>query len=237
MENLKTKILELRNDGKTYDEISKILDCSRGTISEYCSNVLPNKINYIDGIDEEIQNEVIKYRAGKKKMIEIYNILNGRITKENIRILLRKNSMSYIDRLNEEMKDMIREEYRKVGKIKTVAKKLSISFMTIKSLVKDLEEEYGQYKVKSITDSQSVINWRKRTKQKLVEYKGGKCCRCEYDTCIEALEFHHIDPSEKDFTISGKSWSFERLKKEVDKCVLLCSRCHTELHNGHWNIE
>ena len=47
---------------------------------------------------------------------------------------------------------------------------------------------------------------------------------------IDALEFHHKDPNEKDFTISGKSWSFERLKNEVDKCILVCSNCHCEIH-------
>ena len=76
----------------------------------------------------------------------------------------------------------------------------------------------------------NVIDWRKRTKVKLVEYKGGKCCKCGYNKSIKALEFHHINPNEKDFTISGKSWSFEKLKREVDKCVLLCANCHIETH-------
>ena len=86
------------------------------------------------------------------------------------------------------------------------------------------EEERKNRRVKS------VVSWRSRTKQKLVDYKGGKCEKCEYNKCIQALEFHHLDPKEKDFTISGKSWSFERLKKEVDKCILVCNRCHTEIH-------
>jgi hypothetical protein len=79
--------------------------------------------------------------------------------------------------------------------------------------------------------SKSVVDWRVRTKQKLVEYKGGSCEKCGYSKCIQALEFHHLDPNEKDFTISGKSWSFEKLKKEVDKCILVCNRCHTEIHH------
>jgi predicted HNH restriction endonuclease len=37
-------------------------------------------------------------------------------------------------------------------------------------------------------------------------------------------------PDEKDFTIGGKSWSFEKLKKESDKCILVCSNCHKEIH-------
>lgn len=88
------------------------------------------------------------------------------------------------------------------------------------------EEERKQNK------SKAVISWRQRTKVKLVEYKGGKCSCCKYDKCLAALEFHHLNPKEKDFTISGKSWSFEKLKKEVDKCILVCNRCHTEIHNG-----
>ena len=89
-------------------------------------------------------------------------------------------------------------------------------------------------KVRTLSRSQSVVDWRKRTKQKLVEYKGS-CCQapgCGYNKCMDALTFHHLDPSQKDFQISGKSWSYERLKGEVDKCALLCSNCHKEVHAG-----
>ena len=75
-----------------------------------------------------------------------------------------------------------------------------------------------------------MIQWRKRKKIELVKYKGGKCERCGYDKTYEALQFHHINPSEKDFTISGKSYSLERLKKEVDKCIMVCANCHIEIH-------
>lgn len=85
---------------------------------------------------------------------------------------------------------------------------------------------------KNISASKSVVDWRRRAKKKLVDYKGGCCKFCGYSKCVEALEFHHLDPLEKDFTISGKSWSFERLKKEVDKCILVCGNCHTEIHAG-----
>ena len=78
--------------------------------------------------------------------------------------------------------------------------------------------------------SRNVINWRKRKKIELIEYKGGKCEICGYKKSTWSLEFHHKDPNEKDFEISGKSWSFERLKKEVDKCILVCSNCHHEIH-------
>lgn len=79
----------------------------------------------------------------------------------------------------------------------------------------------------------NVRNWRHRTKQKLIDYKGGKCQVCAYDRCIQALEFHHLDLSEKDFTISGsKVHNIEKMKAELDKCVLLCANCHREVHQG-----
>ena len=76
-----------------------------------------------------------------------------------------------------------------------------------------------------------VMNWRNRTKQKLIAYKGGRCQRCGYDKPVMgAYDFHHKDPSKKSFAISGRSLSFERLKEEADKCLLLCKNCHAEVH-------
>tara|TARA_Y100000022_G_scaffold124448_2_gene107779 strand:+ start:6311 stop:6541 length:231 start_codon:yes stop_codon:yes gene_type:complete len=67
---------------------------------------------------------------------------------------------------------------------------------------------------------------------KCVEYKGGSCSKCGYDNYIGALEFHHLDPTQKDFTIAKvKLTTFgEKVEKELDKCVLLCSNCHREQH-------
>jgi hypothetical protein len=74
--------------------------------------------------------------------------------------------------------------------------------------------------------------WRKRTKEKCIEYKGGSCSICGYSKCADAMEFHHVDSSEKEFGIGGKgvSRSWDRIKVELDKCVLLCANCHREVH-------
>ena len=77
--------------------------------------------------------------------------------------------------------------------------------------------------------------WRVQRKQvikeKLVRYLGGKCRICGYKKYVGALDFHHKDPGEKEFRISRCS-SFERGKREVEKCVLLCSNCHREVEAG-----
>ncbi len=75
-----------------------------------------------------------------------------------------------------------------------------------------------------------VARRRKILKAKAVAYKGGKCCLCGYNNCLEALTFHHIVG--KDFGISYKGYtrSWEKVKKELDNCWLLCSNCHAEIH-------
>lgn len=80
--------------------------------------------------------------------------------------------------------------------------------------------------------AEAVTLRRRRIKLKAVEYLGGKCSVCGYNKCIDALEFHHKDTTQKDFGISSsgfsKAWS--KIQKELDKCVLLCSNCHREVH-------
>jgi 5-methylcytosine-specific restriction endonuclease McrA len=71
---------------------------------------------------------------------------------------------------------------------------------------------------------------RRQIKIKAVEYKGGKCQKCGYNKCAGALDFHHTVPHKKDFTISGNAGKWENIKKELDKCVLLCKNCHAEQH-------
>lgn len=64
-----------------------------------------------------------------------------------------------------------------------------------------------------------------------IAYKGGKCKKCGYDKCPAAMVFHHRDPKEKEFEwakLRKRSW--EIIKKELDKCDLMCCRCHTEEH-------
>ena len=70
----------------------------------------------------------------------------------------------------------------------------------------------------------------RKLKRKAIEYKGGKCQHCGYDRYDGALQFHHNDPAEKDLRISSSRRTFDKIKKELDKCTLLCSNCHSEEH-------
>ena len=78
-----------------------------------------------------------------------------------------------------------------------------------------------------------VKAFRDRTKLKAIEYKGGKCIVCGYNKCPQALCFHHVNPTQKDFGISsGVNRNWNSIKEELDKCVLLCQNCHHEFHAG-----
>lgn len=85
---------------------------------------------------------------------------------------------------------------------------------------------------KICSNAQSILRQQK-LKSEAVEYKGGKCISCDYKTYQGALEFHHLDPNEKDFNIGQvKCRSLNAIKSELDKCILLCANCHREIHAG-----
>ncbi len=70
------------------------------------------------------------------------------------------------------------------------------------------------------------------------EYKIEGCSTCGYKKNMAALEFHHVNGN-KDANISNMIWkqnSIKNLRRELDKCILLCSNCHRELHNPQLNI-
>ncbi len=60
-----------------------------------------------------------------------------------------------------------------------------------------------------------------------------ECAICGYDKCFAAIDFHHLDPQEKDFGIRDiQLRNKDKLRKEIAKCAVLCVRCHREYHAG-----
>jgi hypothetical protein len=66
------------------------------------------------------------------------------------------------------------------------------------------------------SSSEAVKTWRNKTKTRMVEAMGGKCAECGYNRCNDALEFHHIDPNGKDFTLGGISSHGRRLPQNYE---------------------
>jgi len=95
------------------------------------------------------------------------------------------------------------------------------------------QRNYYRLHTKKYLDKRKEM--RAKAKQTLVNMKGGCCSICGYNKCLRALNFHHNDPNvEKKYAISkvldGHRNRLWRLKPELDKCILLCSNCHMELH-------
>ena len=93
---------------------------------------------------------------------------------------------------------------------------------------------YGHYKSTCKKCFNKIQSDRFRSvRRAIVEEQGGKCSICGYNKYIGALEFHHLDPSKKDpLYSSSKCWGIDRIRKEVENCVLLCSNCHREIEAG-----
>lgn len=88
-----------------------------------------------------------------------------------------------------------------------------------------------------LTKSQIVCNFARRRKQDLASIFGGKCLLCGFDKFQEALEFHHVNPNEKEFNLtSSKMVALEKQIEEAKKCVLLCSNCHKGVHANFYEI-
>ncbi len=65
-----------------------------------------------------------------------------------------------------------------------------------------------------------------------------QCANCGYNKCFNAIDFHHMNPEEKEFIISPllvKKFTKERVElvmNELKKCIPLCANCHRELHSN-----
>ena len=71
--------------------------------------------------------------------------------------------------------------------------------------------------------------WRRNIKSKLVEYFGGKCHCCGVKYHQSVMDFHHLDPNEKEAQVA-KMGSYEKCLKEAEKCILVCANCHRLIH-------
>jgi len=86
--------------------------------------------------------------------------------------------------------------------------------------------------------SESVKLWRRNTKERLLKAFGNKCAICGFNKSY-ALDFHHLNPDEKEFTFGharGNIIGWDKLVIEVRKCICLCANCHRGHHAGELEI-
>ena len=173
----------------------------------------------------EVQKQIVNLALQGLSHKSIRKQLN--VSKNTVIKYLRKyninHNCNYIE-ITKELLDQIQSYYNEIKSIKKVCKKFHISYERLKKYI-----TFDKSKTNKIVKPRDTS---KRYKKLLVDYKGGKCQICGYDKCIQALDFHHIDPNIKSFSISGGTKSLDKLKQEVDKCILVCANCHREIHAG-----
>lgn len=181
--------------------------------------------------EDSLKKRIIFLRLKGKTYSEISNELN--CVKSTVSYHCKNANIANSNIIKSPTKEEIGEmqKYYNVCKssIKT-ANRFGWSKWTVLKYVKTKKRKIlteNERKQKSIDAS---LRSRRILKEKLVEYKGGKCEICGYDRCIKAMDFHHRNPKEKEFALTYMNRKWEALVNEVDKCILVCSNCHKEIH-------
>jgi DNA-binding CsgD family transcriptional regulator len=179
-----------------------------------------------------MKNEILKLRREGFTYDEIVKKLG--CSKSTISYHCKNNGLNADKTIPDKIISQIREYYKN-HTIKETANKFNIGTATVtkycynKRILLTKEERISK-------NIERVKKRRRKLKELAVEYKGG-CCEikhCGYNKCVDALEFHHLDPTQKDFGIASKgiTRSWDKVKEELDKCIMVCSNCHREIHAG-----
>jgi hypothetical protein len=110
-------------------------------------------------------------------------------------------------------------------------KKKNIRNKTCKFCFKEIRKKwYEKYKkriiAKNIANKQRNIKWFNEYRKNL------KCVKCD-ENHPACLEFHHIDPKKKEYSVSMLiygTYSIKTILNEINKCEVLCSNCHNKEH-------
>lgn len=212
MKTEKEKIKELIDLNKTNKEIASILSLSLGTLRRRISNYGLNRFSQKERIlnDNDKFNIVKLYNSGLTCLeisdkLDIYRITISKYLK-SIGVLVKK-------RLNESQ----RKESGKIKECEICEKQITGG--------------------RNICMSCYTNTRRYKIKKRMFDYKGGFCQKCnEGDLDISCYDFHHMDPTKKEFNLSGLNSAkinWNKVKEELDKCLLLCSNCHRTEHSNY----
>jgi len=83
----------------------------------------------------------------------------------------------------------------------------------------------------SNTNKKRSTNRRKIYRKLIHKLKINGCAICGYSKCDRALDFHHVNPQDKEFQVAQAAFNRKNnsITKELNKCILLCKNCHAEI--------
>lgn len=209
--------------GLSVEQIAKRFDRDASTVSYWMRKhgiEAPNRAKYAakGGIDRELLEELV---VDGRSIAEIAEAVE--LSKGTVRHWLRKYGLST----------------QRNAQGTEAASARAAGLLTIRracathGLTEFVIEGRGHYRCKRCR-IERVTSHRRAVKAQLVAEAGGRCAICGYDRYLGALEFHHLDPSQKRLGLSqrGNALAISTLRLEAAKCVLLCSNCHAEVEGG-----
>ena len=99
--------------------------------------------------------------------------------------------------------------------------------------IKKSQKKYRKNNRKEL--NKKAVARKKKKKEKCIEYMGGKCQSCDYVGFGREMTFHHLPGVNKLRDISQMlDWSWEKIQQELDKCVMLCFRCHMQVEERRY---
>lgn len=184
-----------------------------------------------------LKEEIIKLRQSGLHYNEICEKLN--CSKSTVSYHCRNNDIGGFEKFDSPSQQEIEEMqkfYDECGSSSKTAEKFRRNKRTVLKYITISKKEIMSPEEKKKSNVKAVVKYKRLMKLKAVEYKGGKCECCGYSKCVQALEFHHLNPNEKDFAIAIKTLPWEETKKELDKCIMVCANCHREIHYGDLKV-
>ena len=118
------------------------------------------------------------------------------------------------------------KEYFAERKLKT---KITLQWQCRKCQKEYRKKHYENNKLKYINKAKQH---RKKAVDNFIDFKKTLSCSKCSEKRWWVLDFHHLDPTKKEKNLSNmiRSNSFKSVLQEIEKCIVLCSNCHRDLH-------
>ena len=166
---------------------------------------LENPEKYLERARQFTANMTDEQRKKRTEKSKIYREINKEELKIKSKIYADKNKESIREKSKKRREDNP-EHYKELRKA-----------------------QYEKHQEKLVEEQRKI---RRERRTHLIERLGGKCLHCG---TTRNLQFDHIIPADKTFTIAaGLTKSLVELYEEVDKCQLLCGKCHLEKTKQDW---
>lgn len=211
---------------KPKNEIQKVLKGNRTDKFEYCSK---NCHSLAGSQEVECLECHTKFRKRNSQIVKTQNHFCSRSCAASF------NNKHYPKKTKQQTNDQRTKQIKSVNELPS--HKQCIKCHTI--LPNDAKHFHNRANGK--TDNKckqchnSIMKVKRHNHKKLcLDYKKTHCCSiCGYNRNIAALEFHHVNPDEKEFQIKSRCAKqvSKAIKQELDKCIVVCSNCHAEIHS------